>query len=177
MNRTLTNVLFGGIGTVAQSDYKIEGAITKTSVDETVDALGNADSVILVRTQHLTKSFAVMAHSTSPLLPVPGRSSDTEWRSQKRSMPSRRLSTCLERKALLFALLSTPLLAGELSISTVMPEPDYSLASSRMPGQCNVLLAEASVPYDSTCFHVNFRVSPHSCLNSLYSRARDGRDQ
>lgn len=50
MNRTLTNVLFGGIGSsAAQSDYKIEGAITKTSVDEAVDALSNADNVILVR--------------------------------------------------------------------------------------------------------------------------------
>lgn len=48
MNRTLTNVLFGGIGTVAPSDYKIEGTITKTSVDDTVEALANADSVILV---------------------------------------------------------------------------------------------------------------------------------
>lgn len=49
MNRTLTNVLFGGIGSSAvQSDYKIEGAITKTSVDEAVDALSNADNVILV---------------------------------------------------------------------------------------------------------------------------------
>lgn len=49
MNRTLTNVLFGGIGSSAvQSDYKIEGAITKTSVDETVEALNNADNVILV---------------------------------------------------------------------------------------------------------------------------------
>ena len=50
MNRTLTNVLFGGIGSTAtQSDYKIEGQITKTSVDETVEALSNADNVILVR--------------------------------------------------------------------------------------------------------------------------------
>lgn len=49
MNRTLTNVLFGGIGSSAvQSDYKIEGTITKTSVDETVEALNNADNVILV---------------------------------------------------------------------------------------------------------------------------------
>lgn len=48
MNRTLTNVLFGGIGTTTQSDYKIEGQITKTSVDETVDALQNAENVILV---------------------------------------------------------------------------------------------------------------------------------
>lgn len=49
MNRTLTNVLFGGIGSnVQQSDYKIEGSITKTSVEETADALSNADNVILV---------------------------------------------------------------------------------------------------------------------------------
>ena len=52
MNRTLTNVLFGGIGSnVVQSDYKIEGQITKTSVDETVDALQNAENVIMVRDQ------------------------------------------------------------------------------------------------------------------------------
>ena len=50
MNRTLTNVLFGGIGSsAAQTDFKIEGAITKTTVDETVEALSNADNVILVR--------------------------------------------------------------------------------------------------------------------------------
>lgn len=49
MNRSLTNVLFGGIAAPVQSDYKIEGQITKTTVDETVDALANADSVILVR--------------------------------------------------------------------------------------------------------------------------------
>ena len=43
-------MLFGGIGSTAtQSDYKIEGQITKTSVDETVEALSNADNVILVR--------------------------------------------------------------------------------------------------------------------------------
>lgn len=49
MNRSLTNVLFGGIAAPAQTDFKIEGQITKTTVDETVDALANADSVILVR--------------------------------------------------------------------------------------------------------------------------------
>lgn len=57
MNRTLTNVLFGGIGSSAvQSDYKIEGAITKTSVEETADALANAESVILVRIRMLLVS-------------------------------------------------------------------------------------------------------------------------
>lgn len=51
MNRSLTNVLFGGAGAqaVAPSDYKIEGQITQTNSDEVVDALANADSVILVR--------------------------------------------------------------------------------------------------------------------------------
>ena len=50
MNRSLTNVLFGGISTpVGQAEYKMEGSITKTTVDDTVEALMNADNVILVR--------------------------------------------------------------------------------------------------------------------------------
>lgn len=50
MNRSLTNVLFGGIGTpISTEAHKIEGTITKTTVDDTADALANADSVILVR--------------------------------------------------------------------------------------------------------------------------------
>jgi NAD(P) transhydrogenase len=50
MNRSLTNVLFGGISAPTSPDAnKIEGTITKTTVDDTVEALANADSVILVR--------------------------------------------------------------------------------------------------------------------------------
>jgi NAD/NADP transhydrogenase beta subunit len=50
MNRSLTNVLFGGISSPVSADaHKIEGTITKTTVDDTVDALTNADSVILVK--------------------------------------------------------------------------------------------------------------------------------
>lgn len=49
MNRSLTNVLFGGIGATAPTEtHKIEGVITKTTVEDTVEALANADSVILV---------------------------------------------------------------------------------------------------------------------------------
>ena len=48
MNRSLTNILFGGIAAPTQSDYKIEGQITKTTVDETVEALTNSENVILV---------------------------------------------------------------------------------------------------------------------------------
>jgi|SRR5882762_1895972 NAD(P) transhydrogenase len=53
MNRSLTNVLFGGMGTQAsQETHKIEGSITKTTIDETAEALANADSVILVSPSH-----------------------------------------------------------------------------------------------------------------------------
>ena len=49
MNRTLTNVLFGGISAPVQTEQKIEGTITKTNVDDTVDSLLNSENVILVR--------------------------------------------------------------------------------------------------------------------------------
>ncbi len=50
MNRTLTNVLFGGISAPAgQPEQKIEGTITKTNVDDTVESLLNSENVILVR--------------------------------------------------------------------------------------------------------------------------------
>lgn len=50
MNRSLKNVLFGGAApAAAPSDYKIEGKITQTNVDEAAEALAGADSVILVR--------------------------------------------------------------------------------------------------------------------------------
>jgi H+-translocating NAD(P) transhydrogenase len=35
-----------------QETHKIEGSITKTTVDETVEILANADSVILVSDEH-----------------------------------------------------------------------------------------------------------------------------
>ncbi|KAH8107012.1 PNTB-domain-containing protein [Cristinia sonorae] len=103
MNRTLTNVLFGGIGTTVQSDYKIEGTITKTSVDETVDALANADSVILVVGYGMAVAKAQYAISE------------------------------------IVNLLRAKNINVRFAIHPV---------AGRMPGQCNVLLAEASVPYD-----------------------------
>jgi NAD(P) transhydrogenase len=49
MNRSIINVLFGGIGTVAPSEAtQIEGTITKTNIEDTVEALANSESVILV---------------------------------------------------------------------------------------------------------------------------------
>lgn len=53
MNRSLTNVLFGGIAPTAQtSQAKIEGEITKTTSEETAEALVGAENVIIVSTIH-----------------------------------------------------------------------------------------------------------------------------
>ncbi|KAF7621604.1 hypothetical protein AFLA_011898 [Aspergillus flavus NRRL3357] len=46
MNRSLTNVLFGGIA-APQEAKKIEGQVTQISIDDTVDALANAENVII----------------------------------------------------------------------------------------------------------------------------------
>ncbi|KAI0928676.1 hypothetical protein AcV5_006173 [Taiwanofungus camphoratus] len=104
MNRTLTNVLFGGIGSSAtQSEYKMEGAITKTSVDETVDSLANAENVILVVGYGMAVAKAQYAISD--------------------------VVSMLRAKGINVRFAIHPV-------------------AGRMPGQCNVLLAEASVPYD-----------------------------
>ncbi|CDO68298.1 hypothetical protein BN946_scf184799.g25 [Trametes cinnabarina] len=103
MNRTLTNVLFGGISAPTQTDQKIEGSITKTTVDDTVDALLNAESVILVVGYGMAVAKAQFAIADIV-----------------RMLRSKGIET-------------------RFAIHPV---------AGRMPGQCNVLLAEASVPYD-----------------------------
>lgn len=47
MNRSITNVLFGGIAPT-QTNKKIEGEVTTTAIEETVDALAGAENVIIV---------------------------------------------------------------------------------------------------------------------------------
>ncbi|EEB96238.1 hypothetical protein MPER_04657, partial [Moniliophthora perniciosa FA553] len=103
MNRSLANVLFGGIGTTAQTETKIEGAITKTGVDDVVDALSNADNVILVVGYGMAVAKAQYAISE--------------------------ISSILRSRGVNVRFAIHPV-------------------AGRMPGQCNVLLAEASVPYD-----------------------------
>lgn len=49
MNRSLTNVLFGGITATPQEQTEIVGEITKTTAEETAEALANAENVIIVR--------------------------------------------------------------------------------------------------------------------------------
>ncbi|EGC41288.1 NAD(P) transhydrogenase [Histoplasma capsulatum var. duboisii H88] len=103
MNRSLTNVLFGGISSPTASDHKIEGQITKTSIDETVDSLANAESVIIVVGYGMAVAKAQYAISE--------------------------ITRMLRAKGVKVRFAIHPV-------------------AGRMPGQCNVLLAEASVPYD-----------------------------
>jgi len=103
MNRSLTNVLFGGISAPKEMDYKVEGTITRTSVDETAEALTNAESVIIVVGYGMAVAKAQYALSE--------------------------IVNMLRAKGITVRFAIHPV-------------------AGRMPGQCNVLLAEASVPYD-----------------------------
>ncbi|KAG2158216.1 NAD(P) transhydrogenase beta subunit-domain-containing protein [Suillus bovinus] len=104
MNRSIINVLFGGIGTVAPSETaQIEGTITKTNIEDTVEALANSESVILV----VGYGMAVA----------------------KAQYPIAEICAMLRAKGIKVRFAIHPV-------------------AGRMPGQCNVLLAEASVPYD-----------------------------
>lgn len=104
MNRSIINVLFGGIGTVAPTEgAQIEGTITKTNIEDTVEALANSESVILV----VGYGMAVA----------------------KAQYPIAEICAMLRAKGIKVRFAIHPV-------------------AGRMPGQCNVLLAEASVPYD-----------------------------
>ncbi|WEW55749.1 oxidoreductase [Emydomyces testavorans] len=103
MNRSLTNVLFGGISSPTQIEHQIEGQITKTSVDDTADALLNAESVIIVVGYGMAVAKAQYAISE--------------------------ITRILRAKGVKVRFAIHPV-------------------AGRMPGQCNVLLAEAAVPYD-----------------------------
>ncbi|KAL1954353.1 hypothetical protein VTO42DRAFT_1380 [Malbranchea cinnamomea] len=103
MNRSLTNVLFGGISSPAASEHKIEGQITKTSVEETAESLLNAESVIIVVGYGMAVAKAQYAIAE--------------------------ITRVLRAKGVNVRFAIHPV-------------------AGRMPGQCNVLLAEAGVPYD-----------------------------
>lgn len=103
MNRSLTNVLFGGLSAPAQTQKKIEGEVTTTSIEDTVDALQNAESVIIIVGYGMAVAKAQYA------------------------------------LAEIVAMLRARGVNVRFAIHPV---------AGRMPGQCNVLLAEASVPYD-----------------------------
>ena len=107
MNRSITNVLFGGIAAPAASEHKIEGQITKTNIDEVSESLAGAENVIIVVGYGMAVAKAQYAISEFT-----------------RILRSRGVNV-------------------RFAIHPV---------AGRMPGQCNVLLAEAAVPYDSMSF-------------------------
>ena len=104
MNRSLTNVLFGGLSAPAQTQKKIEGEVTQTSVDDTAEALTNAENVIIIVGYGMAVAKAQYA----------------------------------------LAEIVSMLRARGVNVRFAIHP-----VAGRMPGQCNVLLAEASVPYDS----------------------------
>ncbi|KAJ5716531.1 hypothetical protein N7493_008442 [Penicillium malachiteum] len=103
MNRSLTNVLFGGLSAPAQSQKKIEGEVTQTSIEDTVEALSGAENVIIIVGYGMAVAKAQYA------------------------------------LAEIVSILRSRGVNVRFAIHPV---------AGRMPGQCNVLLAEASVPYD-----------------------------
>lgn len=104
MNRSLTNVLFGGLSQPTQvEEYKPQGEVTQTTAEDLADALLNSESVILVVGYGMAVAKAQYA-----------------------------ISNIVE-------LLRSKGITVRFAIHPV---------AGRMPGQCNVLLAEASVPYD-----------------------------
>ncbi|KAK0333375.1 hypothetical protein LTR91_016172 [Friedmanniomyces endolithicus] len=103
MNRSLANVLFGGISAPAKTDHQIEGEITKTTVEDTAQALKDAQKVVIV----VGYGMAVA----------------------KAQYPIAEMVDYLRSQGVEVKFAIHPV-------------------AGRMPGQCNVLLAEASVPYD-----------------------------
>lgn len=105
MNRSLTNVLFGGLSTptAPTEEYKPQGEVTQTTAEDLADALLNSESVILVVGYGMAVAKAQYAISN------------------------------------IVDLLRSKGISVRFAIHPV---------AGRMPGQCNVLLAEASVPYD-----------------------------
>ncbi|EIW73382.1 hypothetical protein TREMEDRAFT_70959 [Tremella mesenterica DSM 1558] len=104
MNRSLVNVIFGGIAPTTAADDSTKGlSVTRTNVEEVVDMLTSADSVIIVPGYGMAVAKAQYAISE---------------------------------------MVSTLRSKGINTRFGIHP------VAGRMPGQCNVLLAEAGVPYD-----------------------------
>ncbi|KAG6009937.1 hypothetical protein E4U21_000708 [Claviceps maximensis] len=104
MNRSLANVLFGGLASSSQAqEYKPEGQVTQTNVDDLVESMLNSESVIMVVGYGMAVAKAQYAISS--------------------------IVSHLRAKGITVRFAIHPV-------------------AGRMPGQCNVLLAEASVPYD-----------------------------
>lgn len=129
MNRDIISVILGGYGTKSTSSgeaMQFEGEPTMTSVDETVNMLREAESVIIVPGYGLA-----VAHAQYPL------------------------------KEMVDALRQN----GKNVRFAIHP------VAGRMPGQLNVLLAEAGVPYDIVSSQNRSDPSGLKCHSQLVSRS------
>ncbi|KAJ7066589.1 PNTB-domain-containing protein [Mycena amicta] len=120
MNRSLTNVLFGGIAAAPQESREVTGTITQTSVDDTVEALLNSDSVILVVGYGMAVAKAQYAIAD--------------------------ICASLRAKGITVRFAIHPVAAHARYVSHFLAR--FGVQVVFFAGQCNVLLAEASVPYD-----------------------------
>jgi len=122
---------------------KIEGTVTNTNVDDTVEALTSADSVILVSNTEI-----IFAKFKLQILQVVGYGMAVA----KAQYAISEICSMLRAKGVKVRFAIHPV-------------------AGRMPGQCNVLLAEASVPYDSESIpslqaFVVLTLSMHSCFGN-----------
>ena len=103
MNRSITNVLFGGIAPIASTNQVVEGEMVSTNIADTAEAMMNAQTIMIVVGYGMAT-----AKAQYPIAEMTQRLRDMG-------------------------------ITVRFGIHPV---------AGRMPGQCNVLLAEAGVPYD-----------------------------
>jgi len=103
MNRSLANVIFGGYGTSATTAKKLTGTHTEFNVEQAVDAITSAKSVIIVPGYGL--AVAKAQYAVADMIRV-------------------------------------------LRENGIKVRFGIHPVAGRMPGQLNVLLAEAGIPYD-----------------------------
>jgi len=122
MNRSLINVILGGTGTLSKGTGKakeITGTHTETNVEQTADWLMDAKKVIIVPGYGLCAAQAQVRRCPS-----------TQYRERRRlQYPIAEIVKALQEK-------------------NVNVRFGIHPVAGRMPGQLNVLLAEAGVPYD-----------------------------
>jgi NAD(P) transhydrogenase len=131
-------------------------------MEDTVEALANADSVILV------ESFVACLHIPLIFTQVVGYGMAVA----KAQYAISEITSILRSKGVKVRVRIFYFLFSKLMKTFLYRLPKFAIhpVAGRMPGQCNVLLAEASVPYDSTSD--NFFTFVESDLNCVKSSSR-----
>ncbi|KAF7241621.1 NAD(P) transhydrogenase, mitochondrial [Varanus komodoensis] len=154
MNRSLPNVILGGYGTTSTAGGKpmeIVGTHTEIGIDQTVELIKEANSIIITpgwglcaaKAQYPIADMAKMLNERGKKVRQvqPNRPMETDCSMLGKAalVPGDRLSLLLVQH-----VLDAKQPFFSLSVSRFGIHP----VAGRMPGQLNVLLAEAGVPYD-----------------------------